>query len=132
MEIIKRIIIFIFLIKTLIAYNAYFKLEINCANDYPDYLITSEGIIPPNNPNPIGHKYRTDYYYIFEFPLFKHNFSLPICIQMVNIRGKGGFAFNKASVNEYDITTINYEDNYYCDNCNIKNVEKKYQTTTEI
>ena len=106
MEIIKRKIIFIFLIKTILTYNAYFKLEINCANYYPDYLITSEGIIPPNNPNPIDHINRTNYYYIFEFPLLKHNFSLPICIQMVNIRGKGGFAFNKASVNEYDITTV--------------------------
>ena len=125
MEIIKQIVIFIFLIQNISSYNAYFKLEINCANDYPDYLITSEGIIPPTNPNPIGHKYRTNYYYIFEFPLLKHNFSFPLCIQMVNIRGKGGFAFNKASINEYDITIINYEDYYYCSNCNL-NVEKNF------
>ena len=51
---------------------------------------------------------------------------------MVNLRGAGGFSFNYASVNEYDITILNkYEYYYFCNNCNI-NVPKKFETTTTI
>ena len=113
------IIFFFFSIKNMFSFIAYFKLEINCINDYPKDVITSERIVEPINQNTIPEGER-DRYYIYYFPLMKHNFTNPICIQMFNYYRFGFFAFNKACINEYDITILNYEDYYYCDTCNAK------------
>lgn len=120
--------ILIFLIKNILSTFIYFDCKINCANDYPDYIISSEGIIQPKNPYPISHRYR-DYHYVYNFEKVKHNLEKPICVQLVNLRGAGGLAFDYISINEYIITDINFEDYCYCDNCNI-NVAKKFETTT--
>ena len=125
-----QILTLAFLIQNIFSFTGYFNCEISCANDYPDYLITSEGIIPPINPNPISHRYR-DYYYIYNFTATKHDFSKQICLQLVNLRGVAGFSFTYASINEYDITFLNYENYYHCDNCNIE-VPKRFQTTTTM
>ena len=46
MEFFKYIIIlFIFNIKNILSFIAYFQLEIDCGNDYPEYIITSEDIV---------------------------------------------------------------------------------------
>ena len=124
-----NIFICILLINGFNSLFAYFKYEISCANDYVDYVISSEGIIPPINPNPISHKYR-DYYYTYKFSYIIHDTEKPICIQLVNLRGKGGFAFTHASINEYNIKTINYEDFYYCNNCNATGPQT-FQITSE-
>ena len=53
-----KILIYTLLFNGFISLYAYYKYEISCANDYIDYIISSEGIIFPINPNPISHIYR--------------------------------------------------------------------------
>ena len=125
-----QILIFLLIISNILSFIGYFKCEIFCANDYADYLITSEGIIPPVNPYKISHRDR-NYYYVYNFTYTKHNFDKDICLQLVNIRGAAGFAFKFVSINEYDITSLKSENYYHCDNCNIA-VPQKFQTTTTL
>ena len=46
-----KIIIAFILINNTLLYNAYFKCELFCVDNYADYIISSEGIIPPINPS---------------------------------------------------------------------------------
>ena len=125
------IIFFIFAITNILTFFAYFQLEMDCGNDYPEYIITSEGNIQPMNLDTTWGGNRSSNY-LFYFPIMKHNFSNPICIKWFNYGSVGSFAFNKAFINEYDITIVNYEDYYFCNDCNVNNTTKKFKTTTSI
>lgn len=48
----------------------------------------------------------------------------------VNLLKKGYFVFKYATINEYDITIVDYEKYYFCNNCNI-NTAKKFKTSKE-
>ena len=50
---------------------------------------------------------------------------------MRNCKSIGGFAFKYASINEYDITVLNYQNFYHCTGCNI-NTAKGFATKGEI
>ena len=119
------------LVKNIISNYAY---QINCANDYPLYVISSEGNIPPKNPLEVCHKYRTpeEMYHIYNFEKVKQNLEEKICIYMVNCRGAGNFAFQYVSINEYIITIVDYENWYSCDDCNYVDTNKKFMTSTNI
>ena len=117
--------IFLFLFTNIISFNAYFRCEIFCANDYVDYITSSNGDIFPQTQNNISLKDR-DIYYVYNFTQILHNFDQKICIHLVNLRGKGGLAFKNVSINEYDITLLNYEDFYSCIGCNDQTGPKKY------
>ena len=104
---------------------AYFKIQIFNVDDYIDYITSSEGNFAPTNPIK---SYNIDH--IYNFNEIKHNLKMPLCIQLVNILEPGFFAFKYASINEYDITILNYENYYYCNNCNV-NTPKKF-TITDI
>ena len=103
----------------------YFKFQIFNVDDYIDNIISSEGTFTPTNPIKY---YNLDH--TFNFNEIKHNLKKPLCIQLVNIYQPGYFAFKYASINEYDITVINYENYYYCDNCN-RNTPKKFEIITK-
>ena len=55
----------------------------------------------------------------------------PLFIQFVNVGNPGHFTFKYASINEYDITIIDYEKYYFCDNCNM-NTPKNFEITKII
>ena len=38
------------IVKYVLSLTMYFKIKINCGNDYPDYINSTEGLIFPNNP----------------------------------------------------------------------------------
>ena len=105
----------------------YAKYQIFYTDDRIDYIMSSEGIIKTLNPRTTAAK---DPSYTFSFHDILHNFQKPLCLQFINYYQKGNFAFKSASINEYDITIIKYEDFYYCNNCNL-NTEKKFYTTTQ-
>ena len=134
MEFLKLVILFFILrIKNNLSFIAYFQLEIGCINDYPREVTTSEGIFNPINPTTQWSVDRDKIApnYIFYFPLMKHNFENPICIGMINLCCAGVFAFNKACINEYDITILNYEDYYYCQYCNYMSERKRYLVSSD-
>ena len=121
------------LVKSIISNYAYFDCQINCANDYPLYIIDSEENIKPKNPLEICHKYRTGMeYHIYNFEKVKRNLEEKICILWVNCRGAGNFAFQYVSINEYIITIVNYEDWYSCDDCNYITTDKKFMTSNAL
>ena len=99
----------------------YAKYQIFYTDDRIDYIMSSEGIIKTLNPRYTGYDAPS---YTFLFHDILHNFQKPLCLQFINHCRKGSFAFKSASINEYDITIIKYEDFYYCNNCNL-NTKKK-------
>ena len=97
---------------------AYFKIEIFCANDYPKYINSSEGNYTPINPNELLHDKREgDFDYIFKFNEIKHNIEKSLCIKLVGYDNWNGFSFYNSTINEYDITILNFKDFYFCDDC---------------
>ena len=123
--------IFLFLFPNIVSFTAYFTCEIFCANDYADYITSSNGDILPNIQNNVSQRDR-DIYFVYNFTQILHNFDQQICIHLVNLRGKGGLAFKKVSINEYDITILNYEDFYSCNDCNDASGPKNFVTTSEL
>ena len=121
--------IFIFLFTNIVSFTAYFTSEIFCANDFVDYITSSNGDILPQRQSNTSHRYR-DYHFVYNFTHILHNFDQQICIHLVNLRGKGGLAFKNVSINEYDITLVNYEDFYSCNECNDAG-PKKFVKTSE-
>jgi len=88
MNIIFHYLIFLFLFTNIYSFKAYFRCEIFCANDYVDYITSSNGDILPIIQNNVSHKYR-NYYFVYNFTHILHNFDQQICIHLVNLRGKG-------------------------------------------
>ena len=123
--------IFLFLLTNIASFIAYFRCEIFCADDYLDYITSSNGNILPQIENHNFYAYR-DIYFVYNFTQILHNFDQPICIHLVNIVGVGKLAFKYASINEYDITVLNYEDFYSCKECIDPNGPKKFVTTSEL
>ena len=115
-------ILFILEIKAL-SLIIYAKYQIAYVDDYIDYIISSEGIIQLLNQTK---KLHSTYY----FKDVKHDLIKSLCIQIINYAYEGHFAFKYASINEYDITIINYENYYYCDNCNL-NTTKKFNISDQ-
>ena len=103
----------------------YLKCEIECGNDYPDYITSSEGKYQPLNPNYILCEKR-GFNYIFKFDIIKHNLNEPLCIEYVNLSSGGGFAFNYLSINEYNITNTDYKKYFFCNNCNINYIPNNF------
>jgi len=104
----------IFINKIYLRTIAYIKYEFTCANDYPDYINSSEGKFKPINLN----NKMVDASYIFKFYEIPHDIEKPLCFLWVNLIIYGGFAFYNVSINEYDITEPNdYYDYYYCKDC---------------
>ena len=68
--------------------------------------------------------------YTFYFNDIKHDLEKELCIQLINLLSLGSLAFKYAYINEYDITILNFENFYHCDNCNL-NTEKRFQTKNE-
>jgi len=107
------------LIKEIFSIYAYFYFQIIHATDIPKYIISSEGIIYPKNPNEVCYKNGRGIHYIYNFEKIKHNLEKKICIYMLSCDILGYFNFNYVSINEYIITNIYYE-NWYCfDDCNL-------------
>ena len=117
------------LFKNCFLIDMYFKITFNCINDYPDYIISSEESVVPNNPfkelKPDNSKY------IYDFNIIKHNIDKELCIKWYNIQGHGEFAFESFFVNEYDFSKVKYEDFFSCNNCNL-NKEKGFYTNSKI
>ena len=107
----------------------YFKFQLFYVDDYIDYIISSEGKYTPTNAKHNKFTERSESY-TFNFNYIKHNFKEPLCMYFVNLVKKGRFAFKYATINEYDITIVDYEKYYFCNNCNI-NTAKKFKTSTE-
>ena len=107
-----QILIFsIFINKIHLRTIVYIKYEFTCPNDYPEYIISSEGTFWPINPNNIAFALS----YIFKFNEIPHDIEKPLCISWVNLYSYGFLAFYYVSINEYDITEPNnYYDYYYC------------------
>ena len=61
----------------------YAKFQIFYCTHYIDYIISSEGIIRPKNPNRLCINNRDDDY-TFYFNDIKHNLEKPLCLQFVN------------------------------------------------
>ena len=122
-----KVIIYILLYINAFSLIIYFKCQLFYVDDYIDNISSSEGIFTPKNPS---HTYISDRNvdYTFKFDEIKHNLKKPLCLEIINLISVGYFAFKYASINEYDITIINYEKYYYCNNCNL-NTEKKFKTT---
>ena len=127
MEFKIQLFILLLLITKISSFIGYCKFQITCGNDYPDYIISSQGNIPPINQNKNEHSNR-DYHYVFKFNDITHNFDQEICVRFVNLAGIGGFAFKTFSINEYDISLIKYENYFHCDNCK-ENGAKKFTTS---
>ena len=107
----------------------YSKFAFFYVDDYIEYISSSEGIFYPKNPT---YKYFHEHLenYIFYFNDIKHDLEKELCIQLVNLMTIGSLAFKYAFINEYDVTILNYENFYHCDNCNL-NTEKRFTTKNE-
>ena len=107
------------LIKEIFSIYAYFYFQLIHATDIPKYIISSEGIIYPKNPNEVCYKNGRNIHYVYNFENIKHNLEKKICIYMLSCDILGYFNFDYVSINEYIITNIYYE-NWYCfDDCNL-------------
>ena len=106
--------------------TVYIKYELFYADEYVESIISSEKVFSPINPR-IG-LFNNEEQYTYQFDVIKQNLDNPLCIQLVNLKGSGYLAFKSAYINEYDIKILNYENYYYCNNCNI-NTKQKFQTT---
>ena len=96
---------------------AYFTFQLFCVNDIVFNIAYSEGSIKPINPK----ENIQNLNYIYQFPQFMHNLNSYLCIYIHNYYEEGFFAFNKALINEYDISVLNYEKFWNCSNCDNKN-----------
>jgi len=123
--------LFLFLFTKIASFIAYFGCEIFCVDDYIDYITSSNGNILPQIENHEFFHLR-DIYFVFNFTQILHNFDQPICIHLVNYMSYGQLAFKYVSINEYDITVLNYEDFYSCNECFEPNGTKKFVTTSEL
>ena len=123
--------IFLFFFSNVVSFTAYFRCEIFCVDDYIDYITSSNGNILPQKESHSFSSQR-DIYFAFNFTQILHNFDQPICIHLVNMLEAGKLAFKYASINEYDITVLNYEDFYSCNDCVDPNGPKKFVITSEL
>ena len=127
----KFVFIFLFIIIficNISSITIYFKCQLFYVDDCIDYISSSEGNTYPTNPNyQFLHEHTA--YYTYYFPDIKHNLTNELCIHLINYYTIGGLAFKYASINEYDITILKYEDFYHCEDCNI-NSEKKFSTSS--
>jgi len=119
-----QIIVLFFLYRNIFSLIAYFKIEIFCANDYPTFIISSEDNYPTLNPqeDKVFSQRDRELYYIFYFNEIKHNIEnieKPLCIKMVGLDYINWFSFYNSTINEYDITILNFSDFYYCNDCSI-------------
>ena len=106
------------LVKGIFSIYAYFDIQIFHANDSPKYIISSEGIFYPKYPNEICFKDGRNLHHIYNFDKIKQDLEKKICIYMLTCQIPGYFNFIYASINEYIITLVDYE-NWYCFNdCN--------------
>ena len=113
-----QFIVLLFLYQYCFSLIAYFKIEIFCANDYPTSIISSEGNYPTLNPQEKFHLEREgDFDYIFIFNEIKHNIENPLCIKFSGVDNCNSFSFYNSTINEYDITILNFTDFYYCNDC---------------
>jgi len=127
---IKRFFIQICILKLLLVNKiflkyAYFDFKLACVDDYPEYIISSEGIIYPENPNQLCLGKRADKGHIYNFEKVKNDLEQKICICIFNCDGPAYFSFEYASINEYIITNVDYENWYSCDDCT-NNIYKKF------
>ena len=123
LKFLSKLIIFQMIINNSFSLIVYFKFQISCADDYLDSIISSEGIVEPINPAHTFHSER-DYHYIYYFNDIKHNLEKEICVQLIDKCIWGFFAFVNVQINEYDITILNYENYYHCNNCNLETKNK--------
>ena len=127
----KRCFIHIYILKLLLVKEifskyAYFDFKLACVDDYVKYIISSEGIIYPKNP-----KEEYDLDHIYNFETFKQDLDKKICFCIYNLCiNKAYLSFQYASINEYIITIVNYENWYSCDDCDYKN-NKKFMTSND-
>ena len=81
-----QILIFsIFINKIHLRTIVYIKYEFTCANDYPYFITSSEGIFWPINPSNNG----VALSYIFKFNEIPHDIEKPLCISWVNLYSYG-------------------------------------------
>ena len=113
------------IVKYVLSLTMYFKIKINCGNDYPVYINSTEGLIKPNNPSYLHCVDRGYDNYIFDFNVIKHNIETPLCIEWVNLGSNGDLAFDTFLVNEYDFSNVKYENFFSCKNCDY-NTPKKF------
>jgi len=114
-------IVLLFLYHNSYSLIAYLNIEIFCANDYPTSIISSEGNYPPKNPCTLLFTQRDGGLdYVFEFDEIKHNIEKSLCIKLAGLDEINWFSFYKATINEYDITILNFENFYYCNDCIIE------------
>ena len=110
--------ILVLLVKGIFSIYGYFDIQIYHATDSPKYIISSEGIFYPKNPNEICNKDGRDLHHIYHFEKIKQDLQKKICIYMLTCQIPSYFTFVYASINEYIITYVDYE-NWYCfDDCN--------------
>jgi len=114
-----QLVAFLLLVNSSFSLIAYFKIEIFYANDFPKYINSSEDSYPPINPqDDIPHfKREIDYDYVFQFNEIKHNIEEPLCIKFAGVDNCNSFCFYNVTINEYDITILNFKDFYYCNDC---------------
>ena len=105
---------------------AYFDFKLACVDNYVRYINSSEGIIYEKYENIYLLK---NHIYIFE--KVKQDLEKRICIYIDNWWGPCNFAFEEASINEYSITIVDYENWYSCDNCDFDS-NKKFITSYSI
>ena len=105
---------------------SYFDFKLTCLDNYVKYINSSEGSFYPKNPYEICNYLVLNYIYNFE--KIKQDLDKKICLYIVNCWGPGHFSFDYASVNEYIITNVDYENWYSCDNCDY-NKEQKFVTS---
>ena len=115
--------------KEIFSEYAYFDFKFICVDNYLNYINSSEGIIKTTSPYK-----QCDYpiSYIYDFVKIKHYLDKKFCIYFFNCWGPGNFAFEYASINEYIITIVDYENWYSCDDCNYIDTNKKFMTSTNI
>ena len=119
-------ILTLLLVKKIFSKYAYFDIKLACVDDFVKYIISSEGIFYPKNPIE-----RFDMNHIYDFDIFKQDLDKKICIGFYNFHiNEAFFSFQYASINEYIITKVNYENWYSCDDCDYKN-NKKFMTSND-
>ena len=96
----------------------YFDIQIYHETDSTKYIISSEGIFYPKNPNEICYKNGRDLHHIYNFEKIKQDLEKKICIYMLTCQIPSYFTFVYASINEYIITNLDYENWYSCEDCN--------------
>ena len=118
----------LFLINKIFLKYAYFDFKLTCVDDFPKYIISSEKIVYPENSNEICYGERADKNHIYNFEKVKQDLEQKICICIYNCQGPAYFSFEYASINEYIITNLDYENWYSCEDCNY-DTNKKFITS---